>query len=145
MWGPPLTQQLSQRLERMQNRAVRLCKHLSKFYHVSEYYRQLKWLPFKKLVQLLSIHLIYCQYHHTKCIPLLPPIEFGPHYSHYDTRTAAHFANSKRFHLTFSQNFFRFTASQWWNNLPTSLLSIIKDQCKKKFYNGYKAYLFSHV
>ena len=106
---------------------------------------QLKWLPFKKLVQLHSIRLMYCQYHHTKCIPLLPPIEFGPHHSHYDTRTAAHFANSKRLCLTFSQNFFHFTASQWWNNLPTSLHSIIKDKCIKKFYNGYMAYLFSHV
>ena len=36
VWSPPLTQQLSQRLERMQNRAVKLCKHLSKFDHVSE-------------------------------------------------------------------------------------------------------------
>ena len=89
MWGPTLTQQLSQRLERMQNRAVRLCKHLSKFDHVSEYYRQLKWLPFKELVQLHSMRLMYCKYHHAKCIPLLPPIEFGPHHSH-DTRTAAH-------------------------------------------------------
>ena len=96
VWGPPLTQQLSQRLERMQNRAVRLCKHLSKFDHVSENYRQLKWLPFEKLVQLHSIRLMYCQYHH----------KFGAHNSHYDTRTAAHFANSKRFRLTFSQNFF---------------------------------------
>ena len=49
VWGPPLTQQLSQRLERMQNQAVRLCKHLSKIDHVSKYYRQLKWLPFKNL------------------------------------------------------------------------------------------------
>ena len=124
VWGPLLTQQLSQRLERMQNRAVRLCKHLSKFNHVSKYYRQLKWLPFKELVQLHSMRLMYCQYHHAKCIPLLPPIKFGPHHSH-DTRTAAHFANSKRFRLTFSQNFFRFTASQWWNNLPISFHSII--------------------
>ena len=89
----------------MQNRAVRLCKHLSRFDHVSEYYRQLKWLPFKELVQLHSMRLMYCQYHHAKCIPLLPPIEFGPHHSH-DTRTAAHFANSKRFRLTFSQNYY---------------------------------------
>ena len=61
--------------------------------------------PFKKLVQLHSIHLMCCQYHHAKCIPLLPPIEFGPHHSH-DTRTAALFANSKRFRLIFSQIFF---------------------------------------
>ena len=81
-------------------------KHLSKFDHVSEYYRQLKWLPFKKLVQLHSIRLMYCQYHHTKCIPLLPPIEFGLHHSHYDTRTAAHFANSKGSALHFHKTFF---------------------------------------
>ena len=62
VWGPPLTQQLLQRLEGMQNRAVRLCKHLSKFVHVSEHYRQLKWLPLIKLIQLHSIHLMYCQY-----------------------------------------------------------------------------------
>ena len=40
----------------MQNRAVRLIKHLSKFNHVSEYYRQLRWLPFKKLVQLATFN-----------------------------------------------------------------------------------------
>ena len=49
---PPLTQQLSQRLEMMQNRAVKLCKYLSKFNHVSECYCQLNWLPFKKLVNI---------------------------------------------------------------------------------------------
>ena len=146
VWGPPLTQQLLQRrLERMQNRAVRLCKRLSKFDQVSEHYRQLKWLPLRELIQLHSVRLMYCQYHRTKCIPLMPPIEFGPCQSRYDTRTAAHFANLKRFRLTFSQNFFRFTASQWWNSLPISLHCIIKDKCLKKFYNGYNAYLFSHM
>jgi len=114
VWGPPLSKQLLQRQ----------CKHLSKFGHVSEHYHQLKWLPLRK-IQLYSVRLMYCQYHHTKCIPLMPPIEFGPYHSHYDTRTAAYFANPKRFCLTFSQNFFRFTASQWWNNLPTSLHCVI--------------------
>ena len=145
VWGPPLTQQLLQRLERMQNRAVRLCKYLSKFDHVSEHYRQLKWLPLRKLIQLHSVRLMYCQYHRTKCIPLMPPIEFGPCHSHYDTRTAAYFANPKRFRLTSSQNFFRFTASQWWKNLSTSLHCVIKDKCLKKFYNGYNAYLLSYM
>ena len=96
VWGPPLTQQLLQRLERMQNRAIRLCKNLSKFDHVSEYYRQLKWLPLRKLIQLHSARLMYCQYHRTKCIPLMPPIVFGPCQSRYVTRAPAHFANSKK-------------------------------------------------
>ena len=135
VWGPSLTPQLSQRLERIQNRAVRLCKHLSKFDHVSEHYCQLKWLPLRKLIQLHSVCLMYCHYHRTKCIPLMPPIEFGPCHSHYDTRTVAHFANPKRFRLIFSQNFFCFTASH----------CVIKDKCLKKFYNGYNAYLLSHV
>ena len=146
VWGLPLTQQLLQRLERMQNQAVRLCKHLSKFDHISEHYHQLKWLPLRKLIQLHSVHLMYCQYHRTKCIPLMPPIEFGPCQSRYDTRTAAHFANPTRFRFTFSQNIFCFTVSQWWNNLPTSLYCIIKGKCLKKFYNGYNVYfrLFSY-
>ena len=66
--------------------AVRLCKHLS---NVSEHYCQLKWLPLRKLIQLHSARLLYCQYYRTKCIPLMPPIEFGPCQSHYDTRTVA--------------------------------------------------------
>ena len=125
----------------MQNWAVRLCKHLSKFDYVSEHYRQLKWLPLRKLIQLHSVHLMYCQYHCTKCIPLMAPIEFGSCQSCYDTRTAVHFANPTRFRFTFSQNFFRSAASQWWNNLPTSLYCVIKGKCLNKFYNGYNAYL----
>ena len=45
VWGPLLTRQPLQGLERMQNQAVRLCKHLTKFDHILEHYRQLKWLP----------------------------------------------------------------------------------------------------
>ena len=70
--------------------------------------------------------------HRSKYIPLMPPIEFGACQSHYDTRTAAHFANPTRFRLTFSQNFFHFTVSQWWSNLPTSLYCVIKDKCLTK-------------
>ena len=51
VWGPSLNQQLHQRLERSQNRAVRLCKNLSRFDHVSGHYRSLRWLPFQQLIQ----------------------------------------------------------------------------------------------
>ena len=37
-----MNQQLHQRLERTQNRAVRLCKNLSKFDHVSDHYRSVQ-------------------------------------------------------------------------------------------------------
>ena len=37
VWGPLLTWQPLQRLERMQNQAVRLCKHLTKFDHILEH------------------------------------------------------------------------------------------------------------
>ena len=51
VWGPPLNQQLLQWLECMQNRAVRLYKHLSKFDHLSKRHHQLKWLPLRNLIE----------------------------------------------------------------------------------------------
>ena len=113
IWGPPLTRQLSQRLERLQNRAVRLCRSLSKFDHVSEHYSSLKWLPLQQLIQFRSVCVMYHQYHHTRGIPLSPPIKFGHCQSLYHTRTANNFANPERFHLTFLQRFFRYQASNW--------------------------------
>ena len=44
VWGPSLSQQLLQRLERSQNCAVRLCRNLSRFDHVSGHYRALRWV-----------------------------------------------------------------------------------------------------
>ena len=55
----------------MQNRVVRLCRYFSKSDHVFEHYHQLLWLPMRKLIQLLSVCLMHCQYHHAKCIPLV--------------------------------------------------------------------------
>ena len=40
----------------------------------------------------------------------------------YDPRVAYNFANPERFHLSFSQRFFRFKASNWWNSLPSPLI-----------------------
>ena len=42
VWGPSLYQEHSQRLQRLQNRAVRLIFSLNKFDLVSNYYKQLK-------------------------------------------------------------------------------------------------------
>ena len=51
VWAPSLNQQLRQRLERTQNCAMRLCKNLSKFDHVSDHYQSLSWLPVQQLIQ----------------------------------------------------------------------------------------------
>ena len=42
VWGPSLYQHHLQRLQRLQNHAVRLIFSLNKFDHVSDYYRQLQ-------------------------------------------------------------------------------------------------------
>ena len=102
---PSLNQQLRQRLEWTQNRAVRLCKNLSKFDHVSDHYQSLSWLPVQQLIQFRSVGMMYHQYNHSRGISLSPPIKFGCCQSVYDTRVTGHFANPERFNLSFSQFF----------------------------------------
>ena len=117
VWGPSLGSTLSQRLQRMQNRAVRLCCNLRKYDHISAFYHKLNWLPLPCFIQFKSLCSMYRQYHHFKCIPLEPPIVFGGT-SSYCTRTPVYFANIPMFRLRFPQQFFRCRAIQWWNSLP---------------------------
>ena len=117
IWGPSLGSILSQRLQRMQNHAVRLCCNLQKYEHVSAFYHKLNWLPLPCFIQFKSLCLMYHHYHCFKCIPLEPSIVFGGT-SFYSTRTPEYFANIPLFHLSFPQRFFRFKAIQWWNSLP---------------------------
>ena len=104
VWGPSLGSTLLQRLQRMQNRAVRLCCNLRKYDHVSAFYHRLSWLPLPCFIQFRSLCLMYRQYHQFKCIPLEPPIVFGRTFS-YSTRTPAYFANIPMFRLSFPQRF----------------------------------------
>ena len=92
VWGPSLYQQHSQRLQRLQNRAVRLIFSLNKFDHVSNYYKQLQWLNLDQFIQFRLSCVMFHQYHHSKGILLEPPIQFGNHASYF-TRTQPHFAN----------------------------------------------------
>jgi len=105
VWGAWLNQQLRQHLECSQNRTVRLCKNLSRLDHVSGHYRSLRWLPFQHLIQFWSVGMMYHQYHHSRGIPLSPPIKFGHCQSVQDTRVFDHFANPERFCLRYSQSF----------------------------------------
>ena len=74
VWGPSLANTLSQRLQRMQNRAVQLCCGLRKYDHVTEFYHRLRWLPLPCFVQFKSLCLMYHQYHQFRYILLDPPI-----------------------------------------------------------------------
>ena len=114
VWGPSLGSTLLQRLQRMQNCAVRLCCSLQKYDHMSAFYHGLNWLPLPCFIQFRSLCLTYRQYHQFKCIPLEPPIVFG-RTSSYCTRTPVYFANVPVSRLSFPRRFFRFKASQWWN------------------------------
>ena len=123
VWGQSIGSTLLQRLQRMQNRAVRLCYSLQKYDHVSAFYHRLNWLPLPCFIQFRSLCLMYRQYHQFKCIPLEPPIVFG-RTSSYCTRTPVYFANipvSCNSCLSSPRCFFHFKASQWWNSLPSSV------------------------
>ena len=104
IWGPFLGSTLLQRLQRMQNRVVRLCCDLQKYDHVSVFYHRLSWLPLPCFIQFRSLCLMYCQYYQFKCIPLESPIVFG-RTSFYSTRTPTYFANIPMFRLRFPQRF----------------------------------------
>ena len=55
VWGPSLGSTLSQRLQRMQSRAVRLCCNLRKYDHISAFYHKLNWLPLPCFIQFESL------------------------------------------------------------------------------------------
>ena len=108
VWGPSLSHYYSlQRLQRMHNRAVRLCKSLHKYDHVSHHYQSLNWLPFELLVQHRSLCAMNKLFKF-QCIPLDPPIVFGRIHSH-QTRTRVFFAQPVRCRFSFTQRYFRST------------------------------------
>jgi len=125
VWGPSLLQCHITRIQQLQNRAVRLIYRLHKYDHITEYYNRLRWLKFPQLIHFNSVCSVFQQYHQyqyhsSRGIPLLPPIQFG-NQTCYNTRTAPYFANPIRCQLTFTQRFFRHKATNWWNSLPADL------------------------
>ena len=51
------------------------------------------------------------------------------------TRTPASFANIFRYHLSFSKKFFRPKATDWWNDLPMTLISSSATKFSCELYN----------
>ena len=120
VWGPSLLQCHVTRIQQLQNRAVRLIYCLHKYNHIMEYYNRLHWLKFPHLINFNSVCTMFHQYHSTRGIPLLPPIQFG-NMTNYNTRTASYFSNTIRCNLTFTQRFFQYKATHLWNSLPSDI------------------------
>ena len=120
VWGPSLPHCSFERIKRMQNRAVRLCRCLHKYDHVSHHYHSLNWLPFELLVQYRSLCALHRMFKYQR-LPLDPPIVFGSTRS-YHTRTFAIFAQLMRCRLSFAQKHFRYKSTMWWNALPEEMV-----------------------
>ena len=121
VWGPSLSKYSLQRIKYLQNRAVRLCRGLHKYDHVSHHYCSLNWLPFESLVQYRSLCAMYKLYR-VQHLPLQPPIVFGCTHLH-NTRTKLHFAQPAYCHLSFALRHFRFKSISWWNSLPEEMIA----------------------
>ena len=122
VWGPSLHQNHLQRLKRMQNRAVHLCRNLNKFDHVTDHYRALRWLPLEYLIQYRCLCTMNRQYHGHRCIPLCPPLKFGRFHQH-GTRVGSTFACIERYRLSYTQRYFRYKSTHWWNSLAQHVTS----------------------
>ena len=98
--GPSLHQNQLQRLKRMQNRAVGLCRNLKKHDHVTEHYHALRWLPLEYQIQYKCLCVMNHQYcHGRQCMALCLLLQFGR--SHlYGTRLMSTFAHIERCRLS---------------------------------------------
>ena len=76
--------------------------------------------------------LSYLQYYHFKYSPLEPPIIFGETFS-YCTRKPVYFATISMFCLSFSQRFFHFKVTQWWNSLQLEFCEILWNSLQMEF------------
>ena len=103
-WGPALQQRYISRLQRMQNRGVRLSCNLKKYDHVSSHRLGLKWLSMQDQIKQSIFSCKYCQCCYQTCLKLNPPILFETTHS-YSTRTNKHFANITRFSTLLDKKF----------------------------------------
>ena len=73
VWGPSLPHCSFERIKRMQNRAVCLCRCLHKYDHVSHHYHSLNWLPFELLVRYRSLCALHRMFKYQR-LPLDPVV-----------------------------------------------------------------------
>ena len=108
VWGPSLTQQQQQRLQRLKNRAIRFCTGSRKYDSVRQYHHHLRWLPISELIEYQTLRHMYRQFHfkQSHCMSLNPPIQFGHQHSHHTRSSMTVFARPEIFHLTKRTRFF---------------------------------------
>ena len=101
------------------------------------------WLLVRSVIQHRSLVAMHKQYRSDHCVLLDPSIEFGRQSSYY-TRTPARFANIFRYHLSFSKKFFQPKVTDWWNDLPITLISSSATTFSRELYN-YLSYTWFFV
>ena len=139
VWGPSLTQNQLLRLQRLQNRAVRLVFSLNKYDHISEYYQKLRWLGVSRLIQFCLACVMYHQYNGARGIMFVPPMQFG-NCTLYDTRTPPYYATLSRVRLSQTQKQVRYQGALVWNKLPSRLKELMS---YTNFYGATYTYFIS--
>ena len=131
--GASLSVNMLHCITHLHNCGVRMTSGLHKYDHVSHYKFVIVWLPVSSVNLHCSLIAMYEQYRCNHCLLNLQN-KFGQH-SSYHTRISASFANIFRYNLTFSKKFFWSKATNWWNNLPITLISSSDTKFSRKLYN----------
>ena len=136
---PNLTEDYLNKLERLQNLAIRFIFNLRKYDHVSEFRSKLKWLPIRSRRNLHTLSLLYCVLHNEKSPPYLKEMfEFlGAHTN--KLRSSENLAlRIPRHSSRFYEHSFAVRATKLWNDLPLNIrrsisLSIFKKSVKNHY------------
>lgn len=111
------------KLERLQNLAIRFIFGLKKYDHVSDFRKKLKWLPIRLRRNTHILHLLYC----VLFDPLTPPylkerFEFLGHSHFRHLRSEQNLTLKIPSHSSsFLSNSFTVTSSRLWNALPLNI------------------------
>ena len=108
---------------------------LHKYDHVSHYRLVIGWLPVSSVILHHSLVTMYMQYKCNHCLLLNLQINFGWHISYHTRTTPASFANIFRYKLSFSKTFCWSKITNWWNDLPITLISSPTTKFSHELYN----------
>ncbi|CAH2240556.1 jg21030 [Pararge aegeria aegeria] len=133
-----LTEDQLNKLERLQNLAIRFIFGLRKYDHVSEFRLKLKWLPIRRRRDLHVLSLLYCVLFNPKTPSYLKE-KFNFLGVQSDIRSCRTLTLSMPFHKTkFYKHSFIVQATELWNALPISIrqsrsLDIFKNAVKAHY------------
>ncbi|CAH2236553.1 jg8034 [Pararge aegeria aegeria] len=116
-----LTEDQLNKLERLQNLAIRFMFGLRKYDHVSEFLQKLKWFPVRRRRDLHVLSFLYCVLFNPKTPPYLKE-KFNVVGTASDLRSSRMLTLSMQFHKTkFYKLSFAVQAIELWNVLPTNI------------------------